>query len=262
MEERASHTYTGERDTHLILDIRDLVKVREQGGVVFELKVPLFRVRRGQFCGIVGESGCGKSTLLDMLALVLRPTYCVGFDLIVPHAGDSIRAIDVNTLWERDDEAALAKIRRNYLGYVLQSGGLLPFLTVYENIRLPLRLKKGAQKNVVIEKLALRMGVNGLFGKKPHYLSGGQRQRIAIMRAMVHQPMIILADEPTAAVDSERAKAIIDDFHMLAKEYGTSIVVVTHNHRLIESVADRLYTYELSEISQTVTRSVCAPMNG
>jgi putative ABC transport system ATP-binding protein len=236
-----------------------LVKLREQGGVVFELKVPCFRVKRGEILGIFGESGCGKSTLLDMLALVLRPTSCERFELFLQNAGDAADAVNVKALWEHNDEAALAEIRRNYLGYVLQSGGLLPFLSVYDNIRLPLKIKKGSQHDDVIQKLALRMGVAGLFLKKPHYLSGGQRQRIAIIRAMVHQPIIILADEPTAAVDTERAKAIIDDFHVLAMESGASIVVVTHNYHLIEPVVDCLYTYELSEISQTVTRSVCLP---
>jgi putative ABC transport system ATP-binding protein len=248
-----------ERDGQLILEIQDLIKLREQGGVVFELKVPFFRVKRGEILGIFGESGCGKSTLLDMLALVLRPTSCERFELFLQNAGDSADAVNVKALWEHNNETALAEIRRNYLGYVLQSGGLLPFLSVYDNIRLPLKIKKGSQHDDIIQKLASRMGVAGLFLKKPHYLSGGQRQRIAIIRAMVHQPMIILADEPTAAVDTERAKAIIDDFHVLAMESGASIVVVTHNYGLIEPVVDRLYTYELSEISQTVTRSVCLP---
>ena len=242
-----------------VLVIEAVSKYREQGGVAFELQIPEFSLRQGQFLGLVGESGCGKSTLLDMLALVLRPTSCGRFELYLPAAGDVTESIDIKALWEGNDEAELARLRRNYLGYILQSGGLLPFLTVRQNIRLPWRIKDKVEKHEPFQTMTSKMGVDALLNKKPQYLSGGQRQRIAILRAMVHQPMLILADEPTAAVDTERARTIVGDFHALAKANGNTIVMVTHNFKLIEPVADSVYTYKVSEINNMLTRSVCVP---
>jgi putative ABC transport system ATP-binding protein len=245
----------------VVLDLKNLVKVREQGGTAFELEVPEFRLRQGEFLALVGESGCGKSTLLDMLGLVLRPTSCDRFTLYEPVGGGKTRALDVTALWQKGDDSELARLRRNQLGYVLQSGGLLPFLTVRQNLQLPLRIKDRAADESRSLEAASRMGVEPLYSKKPQYLSGGQRQRVAILRAMVHRPMLILADEPTGAVDSQRAEAIIQDFRSLAKKQGTTIVMVTHNHRLIEPVADRTYTYRVSQISGNLTRSVCVPLD-
>ena len=240
-----------------VIEMEDVSKVREQGGVVFELQIPGFSLARGRFTALVGESGCGKSTLLDLLALVLRPTSCGRFCLFEPARSESTRSVDIKALWERNEEAQLARIRRNHLGYVLQSGGLLPFLNVKQNIQLPLRITDLEQKDASCDELAVRMGIAGLLKKKPQHLSGGQRQRVAILRAMVHRPLLILADEPTAAVDGSRARGIVRDFHTLAKEYGSAVVMVTHNVDLIEPVADALYTYRVSQLSETHTHSVC-----
>ena len=158
-----------------------------------------------------------------------------------------MRSVDIKALWALNEEAELARIRRDHLGYVLQSGGLLPFLNVKQNIQLPLRISEREQKDASFDELAVRMGIAGLLEKKPQHLSGGQRQRVAILRAMVHRPLLILADEPTAAVDGSRARGIVRDFHTLAKEYGSAVVMVTHNVDLIEPVADALYTYRVSQ---------------
>ena len=241
-----------------ILVIEEAVKYREQGGIAFELQVQEFCLNSGQFIGVVGESGCGKSTLLDMLALVLRPTSCKRFNLFEPEKDGAVKTIDIKMLWQKNDENELARLRRHYFGYVLQSGGLLPFLTVQQNIVLPSRIKKETQPLPYFQQLASAMGVSGLFSKKPQYLSGGQRQRAAILRAIAHKPMLVLADEPTAAVDSSRAKAIVEDFMALAKENGSTIVMVTHNHKLIEQLADKVYTYTVSKMSDTLTHSACA----
>jgi putative ABC transport system ATP-binding protein len=245
-----------------ILRIEEAVKHREQGGVAFELQVPEFHLYRGQFIAIVGESGCGKSTLLDMLALVLRPTSCKCFDVYEPQENGTAKRIDINELWQRRADNELARLRRHYFGYVLQSGGLLPFLTVQQNIRLPSRVKAVDQHLPYFQNLAIKMGVDSLFKRKPQHLSGGQRQRVAILRAMAHKPMLILADEPTGAVDSNRAQAIVEDFETLAKENRCTIVMVTHNYKLIESVADTIYTYTVSKISDTLTRSACFMVGG
>ena len=242
-----------------VLVIQAASKYREHGGVAFELQIPELILRHGQFLGLVGESGCGKSTLLDILGLVLRPTSCSRFWFYLHGVGDIAESIDIKALWENNDEAQLARLRRNHLGYILQSGGLFPFLTVRQNIRLPWRIKDKSGSNEPFQTMTSKMGVNALLNKKPQYLSGGQRQRIAILRAMVHQPMLILADEPTAAVDIKRARTIVSDFHALAKANGNTIVMVTHNSKLIEPLADSIYTFKVSEINNILTRSVCIP---
>jgi putative ABC transport system ATP-binding protein len=237
-----------------VVVLRDLVRVREQGGVAFELRVPRFELHAGEFVALVGESGCGKSTLLDILALVLRPSSVASFLLRDHLAG---RAVDIQALWGRNDEDGLARVRRDLLGYVLQSGGLLPFLDVRRNITLPRRLKTGQAGDV--QELADRMGLSGMLEKKPRYLSGGQRQRAAILRALVHRPGIILADEPTAAVDRSRARSIVSDFRELAKAEGCAIAMVSHDMQLVEAFADRIYGYRLDSPAENLTRSTCIP---
>ncbi len=233
----------------LVFELCDALKRREQGGVAFELHIPKLALYQGQFVAVVGESGCGKSTLLDLLALVSKPTTCSQFFYY-----EMRQTTDVKQLWEKKEESALAALRRSHFGYVLQTGGLLPFLTVYQNLQLPSKIN-GYKNNTEIIKLAKRIGIEGLLQKKPQYLSGGQRQRVAILRALTHQPKIILADEPTAAVDKTRARSIVKDFNTLAKESGTTIVMVTHDHALVAPFADVTYSFELNEVSETLTRS-------
>jgi putative ABC transport system ATP-binding protein len=237
-----------------VIRIRGLAKTRAQGGAAFELRVPAFDLRPGEFVALVGESGCGKSTLLDLLALVLRPDAADAFELD-PGAGAA--PLDLLRLWRDGDEEALARVRRDLLGYVLQNGGLLPFLSVRGNMGLPLRLKGEPVGD--LEALARRMGMDGLLDKKPRYLSGGQRQRAAILRALVHRPAVILADEPTAAVDGTRAREIVGDFRRLAREEGSAIVMVSHDLRLVQAYADRIYGYRLEAAGPTLTRSTCLP---
>ncbi len=232
-----------------LLSIIEMQKRREQGGINFELNVPTFNLNKGQFVAIVGASGCGKSTLLDILALVLRPNQCQEF--LIYTASETM---NINEIWNH--EAKLAAIRRNIFGYVLQTGGLLPFLTVERNICLPIKVKQSGYSIEKIHELAKKMGIEQILTKKPQFLSGGQRQRVAILRAMAHQPDIILADEPTAAVDKENAHIIVKNFYELAKEMGTTIVMVTHDHDLVAELADITYTFKVVHESATTTRSV------
>ena len=237
-----------------LLAMRDLRKTRSQADARFELHVPHFAVGTGEFVAIVGDSGCGKSTLLDMLALVLRPTSCTGFVL---GPGHGFRGADLLALWSRGDQSRLAEIRRTQLGYVLQTGGLLPFLSVEENIRLPCRLAGTSAEPGAIRALAERIGIAGVLSKKPQHLSGGQRQRAAILRALIHSPRLILADEPTAAVDKARAVSIVTDFAALARDLGTTIVMVTHDQDLVRPHATATYSFDLTQASPTEIHSVC-----
>jgi len=211
----------------------------------------------GSFVALVGESGCGKSTLLDLLALVLQPTSCERFLFRNSGGETGSSADDVLALWRSGDEKALAGLRRSRLGYVLQSGGLLPFLTARQNLRLPLNINAERNGYARVEQLAEKMGIAGLLSKKPRFLSGGQRQRVAILRAMVHRPALILADEPTAAVDRARARVIVDDFRRLAVAGGSSMIMVTHDPQLVERVADATWTFNVQQASDRLTRSVC-----
>jgi putative ABC transport system ATP-binding protein len=231
-----------------VLEIRNLAKRREQAGNVFELRVPAFVLEQGRFYGIAGKSGSGKSTLLDMLALVMRPTTADSFRIRSAGSGASW---EVGELWRRNDELALAGIRRTMCGYVLQSGGLIGFLSVRQNLEIPFQLVGHHPDQARIEAMAERFGVGRELSKKPRHLSGGQRQRVAILRALMLSPPLILADEPTAAVDSERAKQIVAEFRQLALEMGSTIVMVSHDHELLDSVAD-----DVMDLSTTVDGDV------
>lgn len=239
--------------------LEGLVKTRSQNESVFELRVPRFTVRPGQMVAVIGESGCGKSTLLDTLALVMAPTRVGRFEISPSESG---LPCDVAALWARDDEEALSALRRDLFGYVLQTGGLLPFLSVRQNICLPARIKGANIAASRLEALAGRLGVAGCLDRMPGALSIGQRQRVAILRALAHQPRLVLADEPTAAVDKTRARAIMDDMHRLARDESVAVVVVTHDVDLVMDRVDTAYTFDTQQVSEHVTSSLCRPVDG
>ncbi|MFP4154880.1 MAG: ABC transporter ATP-binding protein [Halothiobacillaceae bacterium] len=228
---------------------------RAQGGSAFELIIPALEIHAGELVAIVGESGCGKSTLLDLLALVLRPSRAEIFGF---HAPGHQEPTDVGALWLADREDRLAAMRREYMGYVLQTGGLLPFLSVRGNIELPARVAGRPARSLA--RLAADLGISGLLDRMPHALSVGQRQRVAIARAVAHGPALVLADEPTAAVDQGRARKIMEELATLARAHGTAVVVVTHDRRLVEPLMDRGYGFEVASESDDLTVSVCSPL--
>jgi putative ABC transport system ATP-binding protein len=239
--------------------LEGLVKTRSQGDSVFELRVPAFEVGPGSMVAVVGESGCGKSTLLDILALVMAPTSVDRFEIA---AHPPAPPADAAAMWARGDEGGLAALRREFFGYVLQTGGLLPFLTVRRNIELPGSINGGSVPPGRIDTLARGMGLGGCLDRMPSALSIGQRQRAAILRALAHGPHLVLADEPTAAVDKARARSIMNDMHRLAREESAAVVVVTHDTDLVMELADAAYTFDLEAVSPGMTRSVCRPVQG
>ena len=240
-----------------VIRLRDMEKRREKAGSKFRLSVPEFSVGAGDFVAVVGESGCGKSTLMDMLALVLRPSSVGEFTL---RDGDGTTR-DVGVLWEADAQRELAELRKGQLGYVLQAGGLFPYLSVAENAMLPRRLKGLAASRERLRELAHGIGLVvgdagpdrapgwldaldfSLLDKKPRHLSGGQRQRAAILRALLSEPSVILADEPTAAVDRLNAESIMSEFRRVAENSGVAIVMVTHDRSLARAHVERAYTF-------------------
>ncbi len=174
-------------------------------------------LRRGEVAAITGQSGSGKSSLLYCLAGVL------------PVARGEVR-FEGRTLGELDDEE-LSALRRERFGFVFQYGELLPELTVEENTALPLRLagQRKAEALTAAGKVLGRLGLADLRQRRPSQVSGGQSQRVAVARALVHQPAVVFADEPTGSLDSANATAVLEEFLSLARSQGTAVVLVTHD---------------------------------
>jgi putative ABC transport system ATP-binding protein len=213
-----------------VIDVARTRKLRERGGSAFEMVVDSLRLGPGEFVALLGPSGCGKSTVLDMLGLVLSPDSSGRFQI----AGRDVADLP---------ESGRAGIRRTMLGYVLQTGGLLPFLSVHDNIALPCELAGLGDGRDRARRLAEELGIVDQLDKKPAHLSGGQRQRVAIARALVHEPALVLADEPTAAVDVANAAAIARTFGDLTRTRGACVVMATHDENLARSVADRRFIF-------------------
>ncbi len=176
-------------------------------------------VKEGEFVSVVGESGSGKSTLMNIIGALDRPTE------------GSYRLRDLFVTDARDKE--LSEIRNRDIGFVFQTYNLIPRTSALKNVELPM-LYAGKSKKEREEKakeLLKQVGMEDRMGHKPDELSGGQKQRVAIARAMANDPAIILADEPTGALDSETGHKIMDIFHKL-HEKGKTIVLITHSKEL------------------------------
>jgi putative ABC transport system ATP-binding protein len=209
---------------------------RQRGGDDgFRLEVPRLGVRRGECIAITGPSGCGKSTLLDLLGLVLRPDRCAAFEMR-PRDGS---VVDVARLWRHDDRNGLAQVRAQHIGYVLQTGGLLPFLSVIENIGLSRALLGLDTSDGLVERLAEALKIGHLLGKKPQALSIGERQRVAIARALAHRPAFLLADEPTAALDPAHALQVMKLLLAIVQHFQITAIIVSHDWELVRSLGLR-----------------------
>ncbi len=185
--------------------------------------VPNIKISAQENIALIGHSGCGKSTLLDMLALILRPDQSEHWDLH-PVDGDSH---DVARLWQRNRQNKLSQIRKQHIGYVLQSGGLLPYLTVRENIDLPRKLLKLPDDDS-INSISRVLGIDRQLDKLPGLLSAGERQRAAFARALSHRPSILIADEPTSALDPITAQKIMAVVMEVIR--GLKITLITASH--------------------------------
>jgi putative ABC transport system ATP-binding protein len=190
----------------------------------FTLTVPELIIQRGEKIALVGSSGCGKSTLLDLLAMVLRPDEA-GKLVFFTQNGEELNIMDA---WQRKKLDRLAHARRLHIGYVLQTGGLFPFLSVRENIGIS-RRGLGLPIEDAVAALAQRLHIERHLNKLPGQLSVGERQRVAIARAMAHHPSVVIADEPTASLDPINAEEIMGLFTTLTDEYGTTLILATHD---------------------------------
>jgi putative ABC transport system ATP-binding protein len=218
-------------DEH-VFSLRGVSKHYSAGGTEFRLNIPELDIPRGIKLAIIGESGSGKSTLLELLTLLLRPTGCDSFHFN-PVAGTG--GHDIKALWAADAADELADLRSTHVGYVVQSGGLLPYLSIRDNINLSLKLLQ-KPLNDVAEKLAGMLEIGAQLDKLPSMLSVGQYQRATIARALAHQPVILVADEPTAAVDPINADRILSILTELADEFGVTLLMATHHLGQVEKL--------------------------
>lgn len=176
-----------------------------------------FNVNEGEFLGIMGPSGSGKTTLLNCISTIDHVT--TG-KIIINNQ-------DITTLKKKGLEA----FRRDELGFIFQDFNLLDTLTAYENIALALTIQKRQAMEIdqLIKAVAEKLDISGILNKFPFQLSGGQKQRVACARAIVTEPSLILADEPTGALDSKSSRLLLDSFEKLNKEYQSTILMVTHD---------------------------------
>ena len=186
-----------------------------------------FKARAGEFVAIVGPSGSGKTTLLTLLGQLQAPT-----------TGEIFFKGQETSQWS---EKKRAKLRLNDLGFILQSSNLIPYLKVEEQLKLMDRLSK--KEKVDAEELLRDLDLLDMAQAYPKDLSGGERQRAAIARALYHQPDLILADEPTASLDTERALAVVHLLGKAAREDGKTVIMITHDTRLLDQV-DTVYHME------------------
>ncbi|TBX09341.1 multidrug ABC transporter ATP-binding protein [Clostridium perfringens] len=176
-----------------------------------------FKVDKGEFVGIMGPSGSGKTTLLNCISTIDNVTT----------GSIVINGNDITKLKAKE----LEKFRRDELGFIFQDFNLLDTLTAYENIALALTIqgKKPKDIDALIKKVAKSLGIDGILNKFPYQISGGQKQRVASARAIVTNPSLILADEPTGALDSKSARMLLDSFESLNKDLEATILMVTHD---------------------------------
>lgn len=176
-----------------------------------------FKVDKGEFVGIMGPSGSGKTTLLNCISTIDNVTT----------GSIVINGKDITKLKSKQ----LEKFRRDELGFIFQDFNLLDTLTAYENIALALTIqgKKPKEIDALIKKVAKSLGIDGILNKFPYQISGGQKQRVASARAIVTNPSLILADEPTGALDSKSARMLLDSFESLNKDLEATILMVTHD---------------------------------
>jgi len=219
----------------LIYHLRDVVKTREAEGAAFRLRVPSLQIAKGEKIALIGESGCGKSTLLDMLSMALKPSE-IGSFRFRPESG--AEPVDIASLWRKKRLNELGDLRRQRIGYVMQTGGLLPYLTVRENINLSRRLLDMPEDGMV-DELAGDLGIRRHLDKLPHLLSVGERQRVAIGRALAHRPAIVIADEPTASLDPIAAERIMSLFIELVDELHITVILASHAWRHINRLGLR-----------------------
>lgn len=222
--------------------VKDLWKVYGKGEKGIEaLRGVHFQIEQGEFIAILGPSGSGKTTLLNCLSGIDLPTKGeIFFDGVEFH---------------RLSEEEKTKFRAQNMGFIFQFFNLIPVLTVIENVELPLRIlgQKGREVTERAAEMLKKVGLSGKEDKFPSQLSGGEQQRVAISRALVHNPKIVWADEPTGNLDSETGAAIIDLLEKIRLENRTTLIVVTHDEKIAQR-ANRIFVFRDGKILKEIDR--------
>ena len=209
-------------------------------GNLHVLKGVDLEIKKGEVVSIVGASGAGKTTLLQILGTLVSPSKKEDFTL-------EIDAKDINSLNEND----LAKFRNNHLGFIFQFHQLLPEFTALENVCIPAFIKGISEKEADLKakKLLDFLGLDKRLHHKPSELSGGEQQRVSVARALINDPLVVLADEPSGNLDSASAAQLHQLFFELRAEYGHTFIIVTHNEELA-AMADRKITMTDGKVSK------------
>lgn len=229
----------------LIIENMSITRGTEQQS--FTVSLPQLQVTEGEVIAIQGMSGCGKSTLLEMIGLILQPDRLDRFEIETPY-----QSIDIRQLTQQHQHQQLAQIRAKQLGFMLQNGGLLPFLTIAQNIALPNELLHSTIDQHWISSLCEQLHIQHLLNKYPKQLSIGERQRVAFIRAIAHKPSLLLADEPTSALDPHHANTLFDLMLKLAIQQKIAILLVTHDWELTKSHNLRIFQADLISSHQAI----------
>ena len=214
----AAQGATGSPATQTVLEVQHIEKVYgARGNVMRALDDVSFAVQRGEFVSIMGPSGSGKSTLLN----------CVSTIDSVTAGSVLINGVDVTKI----KHEKLTRFRREQLGFIFQDSNLLDTLTARENIALPLTIARTPAKEVLtrVEEVAKRLSIAETLDKYPYQMSGGQQQRVAAARALVTNPAVIMADEPTGALDSKNARLLLESLETMNQRYQATVLMVTHD---------------------------------
>ena len=204
--------------SNIVVRLDNVVKTYSMGeSEVHALRGISFEIAQGEFLSIMGPSGSGKSTCMNMIGCLDRPTSGIV----------EINGKETAKMTEKE----LAVLRNQTVGFVFQQYHLIPSMNVLENVMLPLKYQK-VEKSERVERAKKALEAVGLGDRlkhRPHELSGGQKQRVAIARAMITEPKILLADEPTGALDSSTGKQVMELFKTINREKGTTVIIVTHD---------------------------------
>jgi putative ABC transport system ATP-binding protein len=213
-----------------LLDCAGLAFSRGRGDQAFRVEIECLRLRPGEIVALTGESGCGKSTALEVLGLIAQPLAVGRFRLAADGTPHDLRA-----LWAADAQADLARIRAAAIGFVLQTGGLLPYLTVAGNIAINRRLLRLPEWDQDLEAIVAQLKLGPLLRMKPAQLSVGQYQRASIARALAHKPRLILADEPSSALDPRLGQEVMGLFLELVARLGAGVILATHEQARVRA---------------------------
>jgi putative ABC transport system ATP-binding protein len=238
---------TGPSDRPAI-EVRHLRKVYGGGNTeVVAIRDASLAISRGEIVGMLGPSGSGKSTLLTAMALINPPT------------SGQILMDGQLVLDGPDARVDLRAYRRRHLGFVFQKANLIPFLTALENVQIALEINDRTPRHAKQRAMELLgyLDVAHRAGNLPDALSGGEQQRVAVARALANDPSLILADEPTAALDGQRGHQVMELFSKVAHERNAAVLVVTHDHRTLD-VFDRILDVEDGMIRVRVEPSICS----